>query len=60
MEHLREDIINNPQKYAGCDIRIRMGLFRTHQEQEQYIEEGLSTPLPGDEPKVRKRGTKKK
>ena len=60
MEHLREDIINNPQKYAGCDIRIRMCLFRTPQEQEQYIEEGLSTPLPGDEPKVRKRGTKKK
>ena len=60
MEHLREDIINNPQKYAGCDIRIRLGLFRTPEEQEKYIEEGLSTPLPGDEPKVRKRGSKNK
>ena len=59
MKQIREDIINNPQKYAGCDIRIRMGLFRTPQEQEQYIEEGLSRPLPG-EPKVKKRGTKKK
>lgn len=59
MEHLREDIINNPQKYAGCDIRIRLGLFRTPEEQEQYIEEGLSRPLPS-EPKVRKRGSKKK
>lgn len=60
MEHLRKEIITNPQKYVGCDIRIRMGLFRTPQEQKKYIEEGLNRSLPGDEPKVKKRGTKKK
>lgn len=46
-EETRKDVIENPQKYSGCDIRIRMGKFYTDEEYQRKIEEGLSRELPG-------------
>ena len=34
-EKLRRDIRKNPLKYSLCDVRIRMGLFRTEEEMER-------------------------
>lgn len=34
-EKLRRDIRKNPLRYSLCDVRIRMGLFRTEEEMER-------------------------
>lgn len=34
---LKEDITNHPEKYINCDVRTRMGKFRTNEEKEAYI-----------------------
>ena len=44
----KEDILKNPWKYSSCDVRIRMGMFYTDEEKEQYIETSLKRRLPGD------------
>ena len=43
---LKNDILKHPEKYSGCNYRIRTGLFYTEQEKEKYIEESLKRPLP--------------
>ena len=58
-EETRKDVIENPQKYSGCDIRIRMGKFYTDEEYQRKIEEGLSRELPGQK-KLCKRRIKRK
>ncbi|MBQ3021173.1 MAG: hypothetical protein IJD92_03010 [Bacilli bacterium] len=45
----RENILNSPNLYSNCDIRVRMGKFYTDEEKEKYIEESLKRPLPGEE-----------
>ncbi|MBQ6687361.1 MAG: hypothetical protein IJN03_02440 [Bacilli bacterium] len=51
-EETKEDVNLHPERYLGCDARIRMGLFRTEREQEEYIKQSVVRPLPGDdEPK---------
>ena len=47
IEEIRKDVIENPQKYSSCDVRIRMGKFYTDEECQRKIEEGLSRELPG-------------
>lgn len=59
-EETRQQILRYPQLHSGLSVRARMGRIYTDEEYEQRRERVLSTPLPGDEPKVRKRGTKKK
>lgn len=44
-EETRKDVIENPQKYSGCDVRIIMGKFYTDEEYQRKIEEGLSREL---------------
>lgn len=34
-EKLRRNIRKNPLRYSLCDVRIRMGLFRTEEEMER-------------------------
>ncbi len=46
----KKDIINSPKEYMNCDVRIRMGLFYTDEEKEEYIKKSLSKPLPGNNP----------
>lgn len=46
-EETRKNVIENPQKYSSCDVRIRMGKFYTDEEYQRKIEEGLSRELPG-------------
>ena len=58
-EETRKDVIANPQKYSGCDVRIRMGKFYTDEEYQRKIEEGLGRGLPGQK-KLCKRRTKRK
>lgn len=33
-ENLKRNIRKNPLRYSLCDVRIRMGLFRTEEEEE--------------------------
>lgn len=54
-EETRKDVIENPQKYSGCDIRIRMGKFYTDEEYQRKIEEGLSRELPGQKKLCKRR-----
>lgn len=58
-EETRKDVIENPQKYSGCDVRIRMGKFYTDEEYQIKVEEGLSRELPGQK-KLCKRRIKRK
>ena len=58
-EETRKDVLANPQKYFGCDVRIRMGKFYTDEEYQRKIEEGLSRELPGEK-KLCKRRIKRK
>lgn len=58
-EETRKDVIENPQKYSSCDVRIRMGKFCTDEEYQRKIEVGLSRELPGQK-KLCKRRTKRK
>jgi len=53
-EETRKDVIENPQKYSSCDVRIRMGKFYTDEEYEKRVEEVLSRPLPGEEKQPKK------
>ena len=48
----RQDVLNHPEKYSGCDVRIRMGNFYTDEEYEKHIEESLNRPLPDKKVKV--------
>lgn len=50
-EETRKEVLEHPEKYASFPARIRMGLFYTDEEYEQYIEKVLSKQLPGDEEK---------
>ena len=34
-ENLKRNIRKNPLRYSLCDVRIRMGLFRTEEEMER-------------------------
>ena len=51
-EEVRNDILNHPEKYVNCDVRIRNGMFYTEEEKEKYIQEGLNKELPGDKNKT--------
>lgn len=53
-----KDIKQNPHKYTNCDVRIRMGLVRTNEEQERYITESLKRPMPGAKIKSKRFGRK--
>ena len=46
-EETRKDVIENPQKYSNCDVRIKMGKFYTDEESQEKIEEELNRELPG-------------
>ena len=49
-----------PEKYAGCDVRIRMGKFYTDEEIEQIKETELDMTLACEkEKKCKKKGTHK-
>ncbi len=52
-EATKKDVITNPDRYLNCPPRVRMGLFYTDEEYENYITESLNKPLPGDD-KVKK------
>ena len=39
IEEIRKDVIENPQKYSSCDVRIRMGKFYTDEECQNIIVE---------------------
>lgn len=58
-EETKKDVIANPQKYSGSDVRIRMGKFYTDEEYQRKIEEGLSRELPAQK-KLCKRRIKRK
>ena len=45
-EKVRKDAIENPQKYSGCEARIRMSKFYTDEEYSRYLEESLNRELP--------------
>ncbi|MBR6690098.1 MAG: hypothetical protein IKL65_02065 [Bacilli bacterium] len=57
-EETKRDILEHPEKYVNCDVRIRNGLFRTDEEKEKYIQDSLNRPLPGEKTKVKKIGKK--
>lgn len=42
----KEEVLNNPKRYSGCDFKIRNGMFRTEEEQEKYIQKSLKRKLP--------------
>lgn len=48
-------IIEHPEKFVNCDVRIRDGKIYTDEEFEKMVEESLARPLPGDEGPVLKR-----
>lgn len=48
-EETRKDVLEHPKIYLNHDVRTFMGLFYTDEEKENYIEESLNRPLPGDE-----------
>jgi len=48
-EQTRKDVLEHPQRYTGCDVRIRMCKFYTDEEYKKRVEEVLSRPLPGEE-----------
>lgn len=50
-DEIKKDVLEHPERYVNCDARTRMGMFRTDEEREKYIEESLSKPLPGGEEK---------
>ena len=52
-EKMRKDIIENPQKYSNCDVRVRCGKFYTDEELQRKIEDSLHRELPGQK-KLRK------
>ena len=58
-EETRKDVIENPQKYSNCDVRIKMSKFYTDEEYKRKIEDGLSKELPGQD-KLLKRRIKRK
>ena len=37
---------NHPKKYVRGNARLSMGLYRTPEEADRYIEEALKRPLP--------------
>lgn len=37
---------NHPKKYVRGNVRLSMGLYRTPEEADRYIEEALKRPLP--------------
>ena len=53
-KEMREDVLEHPEKYINCPLRVRMGLFYTAEEKEKYFEESLKRSLPGDKQKVKK------
>lgn len=54
-EETRKYVIENPQKYSNCDVRIRMGKFYTDKEYQRKIEEGLNRELPGQKKLCKRR-----
>ena len=52
-EKMRKDIIENPQKYSNCDVRVRCSKFYTDEELQRKIEDSLNRELPGQK-KLRK------
>ena len=45
----RQHVLEHPELYSSCPARIRNGQFYTDEEYEQYVEESLNKPLPGEE-----------
>ena len=45
----RQHVLEHPELYSSCPARIRKGQFYTDEEYEQYVEESLNKPLPGEE-----------
>ena len=54
-EETRKDVIENPQKYSGCDIRIRMGKFYTDEEWDKRSKEMSLVKLPSDKKLILKK-----
>ena len=48
---MRQHIVDHPEQYQNCPLKIRQGMFYTDDEYERRAEDALSTPLPGDEEK---------
>lgn len=51
-EKTKNNVLNNSNRYIGCDVRIRKGKFYTDEELENYIKESLKRPLPGKEKRL--------
>ena len=51
-EEMRNDVLEHPERYINCPLRVRMGKFYTDDEYERLVEENLNKPLPGDEKKL--------
>lgn len=56
-EKIRKDIIENPQDYPNCDVRVRCDKFYTDKEHQRKIEDGLNRELSAQK-KLRKIKTK--
>ncbi len=50
-EKIRRDVLEHPERYAKCDVRISSGYFYTDEEYEKYVQESLERVLPGCETK---------
>lgn len=42
----KRSVKEHPERYLGCPVRQRMGLFYTDEEKEKYIEKSLKRKLP--------------
>ena len=48
-KEIKNDVLNHPERYINCDIRVKMGRFYTDDEYEKYINKSLNRLLPGKE-----------
>lgn len=55
-EETRQYIIDHPEKFINCDVRIRAGKIYTDEEFDKMVTESLNRPLPGEEgPSLRRK-----
>ena len=55
-EETRQYIIDHPEKFINCDVRIRAGKIYTDEEFDKMVIESLNRPLPGEEgPSLRRK-----
>lgn len=48
-EEMKKDVLEHPERYINCPLKVRMGKFYTDEEYEKRAEKVLNSPLPGDE-----------